>query len=260
MKLNRRIALTVEYDGTNYQGFQLQKNKPTIQGELEEALERLTQQSIRVRGASRTDSGAHALGQVVDFKVSSKLETNQFIRGLNFYLPKDIGIQSADEVSEAFNSRKHALTRIYRFNIVNLPNQSPLKRYTHHWIKEFLDIDMMRDAAKELVGSLDFRHIAANYPSEVNTIRTVKSWEIWRENEAIIIESEANGFLRHQIRRVNSILVNIGKGKWQKDILHETLISGFPLGWKPPSLPSNGLCLMKVTYPYNWQKVEYETY
>ena len=188
MKPNRRIALTVEYDGTNYQGFQLQKNKPTIQGELEEALERLTQQSIRVRGASRTDSGAHALGQVVDFKVSSKLETNQFIRGLNFYLPKDIGIQSADEVSEAFNSRKHALTRVYRFNIVNLPNQSPLKRYTHHWIKEFLDIDMMRDAAKELVGSLDFRHIAANYPSEVNTIRTVKSWEIWRENEAIIIE------------------------------------------------------------------------
>ena len=88
----------------------------------------------------------------------------------------------------------------------------------------------------------------------------MKSWEIWRENEAIIIESEANGFLRHQIRRVNSILVNIGKGKWQKDILHETLISGFPLGWKPPSLPSNGLCLMKVTYPYNWQKVEYETY
>ena len=260
MKPNRRIALTVEYDGTNYQGFQLQKNKPTIQGELEEALERLTQQSIRVRGASRTDSGAHALGQVVDFKISSKLETNQFIRGLNFYLPKDIGIQSADEVSEAFNSRKHALTRIYRFNIVNLPNQSPLKRYTHHWIKEFLDIDMMRDAAKELVGSLDFRHIAANYPSEVNTIRTVKSWEIWRENEAIIIESEANGFLRHQIRRVNSILVNIGKGKWQKDILHETLISGFPFGWKPPSLPSNGLCLMKVTYPYNWQKVEYETY
>ena len=260
MKPHRRIALTVEYDGTNYQGFQLQKNKPTIQGELEEALEKLTQQSIRVRGASRTDSGAHALGQVVDFKVSSKLETNQFIRGLNFYLPKDIGIQSADEVSEAFNSRKHALTRIYRFNIVNLPNQSPLKRYTHHWIKEFLDIDMMRDAAEELVGNLDFRHIAANYPSEVNTIRTVKRWEIWRENEAIIIESEANGFLRHQIRRVNSILVNIGKGKWQKDILHETLISGFPLGWKPPSLPSNGLCLMKVTYPYNWQKVEYETY
>ena len=260
MRPNRRIALIVEYDGTNYQGFQLQNCKPTIQGELEEALKRLTQQSIRVRGASRTDSGAHALGQVVDFKVRSKLETNQFIKGLNFYLPKDIGIRSANDVPEEFNARKNALTRIYRFNIINLPPPSPLKRYTHHWIKEFLDIDMMRDAAKELVGSLDFRHIAANYPSEVNTIRTVKRWEIWRDNETIIIESEANGFLRHQIRRVNSILVNIGKGKWQKEILHETLMAGFPLGWKPPSLPSKGLCLMKVTYPYTWQKVEHETY
>ena len=260
MKPNRRIALTVEYDGTNYQGFQLQNNKPTIQGELEEALKRLTQQSIRVRGASRTDSGAHALGQVVDFKISSNLETKQFIKGLNFYLPKDIGIQSADDVPEEFNSRKNALTRIYRFNILNLPHQSPLKRYTHHWIRDLLDINMMREAAKELVGNLDFRHVAANYPNEVNTTRTVKSWEIWRDNETIIIESEANGFLRHQIRRVNSILVNIGKGKWHKDILHETLVSGFPLGWKPPSLPSKGLCLMKVTYPSNWLKVEHETY
>ena len=113
MKPNRRIAITVEYDGTHYQGFQLQNSKPTIQGELEEALKRLTQQSIRVRGASRTDSGAHALGQVVDFKVDSKLETEQFIRGLNFYLPKDIGIQSAHEVSEAFNARKHAADRTF---------------------------------------------------------------------------------------------------------------------------------------------------
>ena len=134
MKSNRRIALTVEYDGTHYKGFQLQNNKPTIQGELEEALKRLTQQSIRVRGASRTDSGAHALGQVVDFKVHSNLSTDQFVKGLNFYLPNDIGIQSANDVPEEFNARRNALTRIYRFNILNLPIQSPLKRFTHHWV------------------------------------------------------------------------------------------------------------------------------
>ncbi|MEE2881637.1 MAG: tRNA pseudouridine(38-40) synthase TruA [Chloroflexota bacterium] len=260
MKSNRRLALTVEYDGTNYQGFQLQSNEPTIQGELEKALKKLTQESIRVRGASRTDSGAHALGQVIDFKVNSNLSTDQFVNGLNFYLPDDIGIQSASDVPEEFNARKDALTRIYRFNILNLPIQSPLKRFTHHWVKEILDIDIMCEAAKELIGSRDFRHIVANYPKEINTIRTVNRWEIWREQEAIIIESEANGFLRYQIRRVNSILVNIGKGKWSKDILRDTLMAGFPLGWKPPSLPAKGLYLMKVTYPDTWQKAEHETY
>ena len=260
MKLSRRLALTIEYDGTNYQGFQLQSNQPTIQGELEKALESLTQESIRVRGASRTDSGAHALGQVVDFKVNSNLSTDQFIKGLNFYLPNDIGIQSAHDVPEEFNARRNALTRIYRFNILNLQMPSPLKRLTHHWIKEFLDIDIMCEAAKELIGSRDFRHIAANYPKEINTIRTVTRWEIWREQETIIIESEANGFLRHQIRRVNSILVNIGKGTWPKNMLRDALVVGFPLGWKPPSLPAKGLCLMKVTYPDTWQKAEHETY
>jgi tRNA pseudouridine38-40 synthase len=118
----------------------------------------------------------------------------------------------------------------------------------------------MAEVAHELIGEQDFRHIAADYPKEINTIREVVRWTVWRQQNNVVIESEANGFLRHQIRRVNSILVNIGKGKWPKNILQDTLVSGFPLGWKPPSLPAKGLCLMEVTYPDTWQKAEHETY
>jgi len=260
MNPDRRLALVVEYEGTNYQGFQLQGAKPTIQGEIEKALNQLTQHPTRIRGASRTDSGAHALGQVVDFKVHSTLPTEKFVKGMNFYLPDDIGIQSACEVPEGFNARKNALTRTYRFKIINQSIQSPIRRNTHHWIPEPLDADIMDEVAQELIGDQDFRNIAADYPKEINTTRNVVQWTVWRERETIIIESEANGFLKHQIRRVNSILVNIGKGRWHKNILHDTLVTGFPLGWKPPSLPAKGLCLMKVKYPEIWQKAEHETY
>ncbi len=252
----RRLALVVEYDGTCYQGFQLQHQRPTIQGEIEQALKRFTQVDIRIRGASRTDSGAHAQGQVVDFATAAEHPPDQFLRGLNFYLPADIGIKEAYEVDAEFHSRRSALTRIYRYQILNQSQPSPIRRNTHHWLRGALDAAGMAGAAKGLVGEHDFRPLAASHPKGKSAVRRVSRWDVWRDGDTVIIECEANGFLRHQIRRANALLVGVGTGKWTERIITDSLEAGLPQNWAFPILPARGLCLMKVTYPDSWQRVK----
>ena len=135
----RRVALLVEYEGTNYAGFQLQDQPSTVQGELEKALERFTGQPTRIRGASRTDSGAHAKGQVVDFITKTKHPVDRFPAALNYYLPKDINVLEANWVDAEFNSRRWALSRTYQYNIINRNTPSPLRRLTHLWVKGHLN-------------------------------------------------------------------------------------------------------------------------
>ena len=252
----RRLALLVEYDGTSYRGFQLQKQQPTIQGEIEQALKRLTQVDIRVRGASRTDSGAHARGQVIDFETTAIYPPGQFLRGLNYYLPSDIGIQEAYEVDSEFHSRRSALSRIYRYNILNQAEASPIRRRTHHWVKGTLDTAKMASSAKGLVGEHDFRPLSAGHPKDKSAVRLVSRWDVRQDGDTIIIDCEANGFLRHQIRMANALLVGIGKGKWPESIISDSLEAGFPDNWGFPTLPAKGLCLMKVTYPEYWQRIK----
>jgi tRNA pseudouridine38-40 synthase len=210
--------------------------------------------NIRIRGASRTDSGAHARGQVVDFLTSAEQPPEQFLRGLNFYLPADISIQEAYEVDTEFHSRRSALTRIYRYHIVNQSQSSPMRRNTHHLVRETLDAIKMGGAALGLVGEHDFRPLAASHPKEKSAIRKVSRWEAWRDGDSVIIECEANGFLRHQIRRANALLVGVGTGRWAESIIVDSLEDRLPQKWASPMLPAKGLCLMQVTYPDSWQK------
>lgn len=241
--------MIVEYDGTRYNGFQLQATEPTIQGEIEKALARFTGQPTRIRGASRTDSGAHALGQVVDFVTCAEYPVEIFHQALNYYLPADIKIQNAYEMVPEFHCRKEASSRTYRYLIVNRPVPSPLQRYDHHWVRESLNVDSMAAGALVLVGRHDFRSLAAGYPADRSAVRTVSRWEVWREGESVIIECEANGFLRHQIRRANGLLVGVGKGHWTEEMVGNALEGRLPkrFGW--PSLPAQGLCLVEVKYP-----------
>ena len=245
----RRLALLLEYDGTRYMGFQFQSGQPTIQEEVERALARFTGDATRIRSASRTDSGAHARGQVVDFLTHSPYPVNLFPRALNFYLPPDIQVQDACEVVPEFHSRKHAISRTYRYYILNRWWPSPLRRYTCYWVKNSLEVARMATAARSLVGSHDFRPLTVAYPSGRSTVRTVNRWEVWREDDTVIIECEANGFLRHQIRRANAILIEIGKGRWPEGMLNDLLDGKLDSAWQWPSIPARGLCLMKVTYP-----------
>ena len=254
--MERRLALVVEYDGTSYHGFQVQDQQPTVQGEIERALKRFTQQDIRIRGASRTDSGAHAQGQVVDFLTASEHTPDRFLRGLNFYLPADISIQEAYQVDPEFHSRRSALSRIYRYSIYNRSQLSPIRRISHHWEKRGLDTGKMAVAAEGLVGEHDFRPLAASHPKEKSAVRRVSRWDVWREGDTVIIECEANGFLRHQIRRANALLVGVGTGKWPENIIADALEARLPQNWAFPTLPARGLCLMIVTYPNSWQRVK----
>jgi len=245
----RRLALVVEYDGTAYQGFQAQAGQPTIQGEMERALHRFTGEVIRIRGASRTDAGAHARGQVVDFLTCSGYPVGVFPRALNFYLPADIKVQAACEVPPEFHSRKNATSRIYRYYILNRPWPSPLRRHACHPVKEPLDEAKMATAARDLVGRHDFRSLATGYPANRSTVRTVYRWDVWREDDTVIVECEADGFLRHQIRRASALLIEIGKGRRPEGMIRDLLDGKLEGTVELPSVPGHGLCLMKVTYP-----------
>jgi tRNA pseudouridine38-40 synthase len=245
----RRLALLVEYEGTWYMGFQLQSGQPTIQGELERGLERLTGQPVRVRGASRTDAGAHAQGQVVDFLTSSLLPLDTFPRGLNFYLPADIKVHAAYEVVPEFHSRRDASGRTYRYQILNRPWPSPLRRRTHHWVRERLDVEAMDRAARWLVGTQDFRPLALSFPTHRSAIRTVRRWSVWREGDTVLVECEANGFLPHQIRRASGLLIEVGRGKQPEDIVRGVMAGTAPEEFQWPSAPACGLCLTAVSYP-----------
>lgn len=260
----RRLALLVEYEGTNYAGFQLQVDEPTIQGELERALLAFLGEHIRLRGASRTDSGAHALGQVVDFTTYRRYSAETFVGALNYYLPEDIRVARARDVESTFNSRRDAVSRVYRYRISNRPIPSPLIRRHCHWIKEPLQVERMAQAARRLVGTHDFRPLAPGHPADRSAVRTVYRWEVSRARDwedTITVTCEANGFMLHQIRRANGVLVEVGKGRWPVDavsqILGETTgdSQGIPIE-RIPSLPARGLCLVEVKYSDHLWKVE----
>ena len=144
MATNTRIVLTVEYDGTSYHGFQLQANQPTIQGEIEEALRKLTGEKSRVAAASRTDAGVHARGQVVSFRTRSSLPAPTFVKGLNHYLAGDIAVKEAFKVSDSFNVRRDATSREYNYYILNSPTRSPIRRGFTYLVPGRLDIRVMK--------------------------------------------------------------------------------------------------------------------
>ena len=239
----------VEYEGTRYAGFQLQAGQTTVQGELEKGLARFTGEEIRIRAASRTDSGAHAKGQVVDFATNSVHPVDRFPSALNFYLPADIKIQEAYEVGFRFNSRRNALSRTYRYRILNRLWPSPLDRNVSFWVRDDLDIARMATAAQCLIGWRDFRPMSGGYPENRSAVRRVYRWDVWRERDQVIIECEANGFIRHQIRRTNALLIEVGKGRWPPRIVNDVLEDQPEGRVRWATVPARGLCLEKVTYP-----------
>ena len=256
----RRLALVVEYEGTEYAGFQLQAQEPTIQGELERAIFRLTGENTRVRGASRTDSGAHALGQVVDFETGSRHPPETFVRALNYYLPPDIRVLYAAQVDRNFNSRRDAESRTYRYRILNRPRLSALSRRHSHWVSEPLNLEYMNLAAQDLVGVHDFRPFAPAHPADKSAVRRVDQWTVAAgpdDKDTIIITCEASGFMQHQIRRTNAALVAIGKGKLPPGAIREILSGREDKATRIsmdaiPTLPAKGLYLVEVKYRNPW--------
>ena len=241
------MALVLEYDGTNYKGFQWQANDPTIQAEVERAIEGLTGEPARVRAASRTDSGAHARGQVVDFLTMAPYVADTFVKGLNWYLPPDIRVRGARDTSLDFHSRKDAVSRVYRYTLLNAKWPSALLRGFSHWVSAPLDISRIGEAASYLPGLHDFSALTVSPSPRVRTVRRVDRWDVWKEGELVLFEAQANGFLLHQIRRTNGLLIEIGLGRVPTEVLKGVIDGTMKLN-ECTSVPAKGLCLMRVNY------------
>ncbi len=251
-----KVVLIVEYEGTRYSGFQLQADRPAIQGELEKAVFRLTGERLRLITASRTDTGVHAQGQVVSFRTTSSHTGETFVRALNFYLPDDIAVKTAYRVRESVHVRRDATSREYRYTILNRRTRSPLqRRFTCQVIKP-LDEGAMDRAAETLIGVHDFASFGSSLGGETgSTVREVYRAGVEREGELVIFDIEASSFLRHQIRNTVGSLIKVGLGSISLSDFCAIIDARKP-GLAGPAAPPCGLCLVKINYPYQFIEEE----
>ncbi|MFQ5879403.1 MAG: tRNA pseudouridine(38-40) synthase TruA [Dehalococcoidia bacterium] len=241
----RRLALMLEYDGTAYSGSQLQKNAPSVQGELEKALATLTGEAVRVKMAGRTDAGAHAKGQVASFLTAAPYTAEAFVRALNYYLPQDVAVKGVAEVAVEFDVRRQAASRLYRYTIYNGRQRSPLwAGYSWH-VPASLDTAAMQAAARCLVGRHDFASFAPAMAG--HTRRTMMRADVQRRGELVLLAMEADAFLPHQVRRTAGALAQVGLRRLTVAEFGRLVEEPRP-GAAGPAAPPQGLCLIRVRY------------
>jgi tRNA pseudouridine38-40 synthase len=249
-----RIILIIEYEGTNYHGSQWQANAPTVQGEIEKALNMLTGEKIRIKMASRTDAGVHALGQVVGFTADTALPLKAFVDGLNHYLPPDIAVKKAHRADDSFDVRRRAVSREYRYYILNSPTRSPRHRAFSCRVDGHLDTDAMNRACRALIGRYDFASFVSSedIARRKRTVRDVLKAEITRDGDMLVFEMAASSFLPHQVRNTVGSLIKVGQGRMTVDEFQEMVAAAIP-GLAEPTAPPEGLCLVRVNYPVDFE-------
>lgn len=239
--------LTLEYDGTNYHGWQLQKHAVTIQGTLEAILSRICNAAIRVQVAGRTDAGVHALGQVVSFKTEKHIDLYPLQRALNSLLPSDIAVKKIEEVAESFSPRFDALSRTYRYQIWNQRWPSAIwARYSWHVLYP-LDVTAMQQAALLLIGEHDFSSFQGADWVEHNPQRTILRSEVRTDGEFLVYDVEGRSFLRHMVRNIVGTLVGVGRGTLSVADF-AAILAARDRKRAGVNAPPQGLFLVKVTY------------
>lgn len=244
----RNIKITVEYEGSNYSGWQRQKNsRDTIQEKIENALWEITGEKISVAGSGRTDAGVHAIGQVANFHTSSRMSGEKLCRALNSVLPRDISVKSLEEVPADFHSRISSKKKTYFYRILNRAAPPALDRKTCWFISRELDTDSMSAACRLIEGKHDFA-VFANVDAKVKTtVRTVFSAKIKRDGDFIIFTVSADGFLKRMVRLIVGTLVRVGKGNLSVKGLEEIMKKGEKTR-DVIAAPPQGLFLEKVEY------------
>jgi|Deesub1362B_J571_1020462.scaffolds.fasta_scaffold11424_3 tRNA pseudouridine38-40 synthase len=241
-----KIMAIVEYDGTNYAGFQIQPNKRTIQGEIERVLLSLTQEEIRITGAGRTDAGVHAKGQVIAFRTEWKHSIEELQRAMNALLPQDIAVRELGIASEDFHPRFSAKSRRYIYTILNRPIRSPLERHRAFHFPHPLNVKSMAEICRSLLsGTLDLASFASG--DVENTVRTIYYANCRREGDFVYFEIVLNAAFSHLIRRLIGTLLWVGVGKINFDGFAEILKARDRRLSAPPAPPC-GLCLVEVKY------------
>jgi tRNA pseudouridine38-40 synthase len=254
----RYFKLTIAYDGTDFHGWQMQTNKPTIQGEIVNVLQRLTQEKIVLHGAGRTDAGVHALGQVGSFRTQAHLSAEEFQRALNALLPPTIRITGAEEVGPDFNARWSARGKIYRYRLYRGKVVPPMIwRYVLHYPFP-LDEESMREATARFVGMHDFASFAASTGSEDDdkersTEREIYSTELVRtpNNEELVFTVSGRSFLRYMVRKMVGTLLDVGRGKLTPADI-ERLFELKDRSKSGPTVPPQGLVMVAVQHEEAW--------
>ncbi|MDD5085588.1 MAG: tRNA pseudouridine(38-40) synthase TruA [Candidatus Omnitrophica bacterium] len=243
----RNIKLVLEYDGTNYCGFQRQKNANSIQGSLERILSRLCNEKIRVIGSGRTDSGVHAEGQVANFYTTSRIPCKQFLRALNGLLPEDISVHEATEAKPSFHARFGAKRKLYRYRVLVSPVPSALMRNFVYHVTIPLNLSLMRKGARLLQGRHDFRSFQAKADGVKTSVRTIWRFSITKKGNLIDFLIEADGFLYNMVRNIVGTLLLVGAGKLSLGALGE-ILTARDRRKAGPTAPPEGLTLLKVFY------------
>ena len=241
------VRLTLEYDGTEYRGWQVQSGGPTIQGVLEEALAVLLKRQVRVRGSGRTDAGVHALGQVADFTCPDGRDLARLQRSLNAITPDDITVKAAEEAAPSFDARRDATRRVYEYRLWNRPWRSVFNdRYSWH-VRRPLSVDAMREALAALEGEHDFSCFRAAGCGAVTPVRRIYRNELYRWEGHWVYRIEATGYLRHMVRNIVGTLVEVGLGEREPaDVA--ALIDSRDRTLAGPTAPARGLFLLEVRY------------
>jgi tRNA pseudouridine38-40 synthase len=243
------FRLTLEYDGTDFAGWQVQAGScRTVQGALEAAIARVTGQTVRVAGASRTDAGVHAEGQVASARIETALAAAELQSALNGTLPSDAAVVEASRVPEDFHARYSAKGKLYSYRVWNHPSRSPLRRTRTYWVARPLDVAAMSCAARELIGRHDFAALQGSGSEVESSIRTIAALRIEQESSPeLVFWVEGDGFLRHMVRNLVGTLLEVGWGRRSSESMIELLASG-DRRMAGPTAPAGGLALIRVFY------------
>lgn len=245
----RNIKLTIEYDGTNYNGWQIQKNAPSIQEEIQKAIFQITKEKVTLIGSGRTDAGAHAKGQVANFITKSIIPEDKFVNALNSQLKGDIVIKHSEEKPIEFHSRYDAKSKIYSYTIHKGPVPPAITRqYVYHYrYGNLLCKEDLEKAAKNFIGTFDFKGFMSTGSSVKSTIRTIYDINIVEGEEVLKIFYHGSGFLYNMVRIITGTILNVGIGKIDLESI-PTIIKSRERERAGQTVPAHGLCLEKVYY------------
>ncbi len=243
----KRIRLIVAYDGTAYAGWQLQPEQPTIEAKLNKALSELLGEDITVIGASRTDSGVHALGNVAVFDTICAIPAEKICLALNQRLPEDIRVQASMEVPEEFHPRRVSSRKTYEYRILNRRIAVPTERLYAHHVYYPLDIRKMQEASSYMIGEHDFKSFCSVKTQVLDTVRTIYHLEVKKEEDIITISITGSGFLYNMVRIISGTLLEIGRGAYPP-VKMEEILRGCDRSLAGPTAPAKGLTLIRIDY------------
>jgi len=243
----RNIKLTIQYDGTRYSGWQIQKNGRAIQQVIRDAIKKITGEKVNLIGSGRTDAGVHAEAQVANFKTKTLLPLKNIYRALNSELPEDIVISGVEEVKLNFDAQRLAKSKLYRYTIFNSDFVDPFVRKYAAKCFYKLDLGAMRKAAKILVGRHDFTSFQTVDGRTSSAIRTVRQIKFEKRGCLVYIYVEGNGFLYNMVRSIAGTLVEVGRGKFSVGYVKK-ILANKDRRCSGPTMPARGLCLVRVDY------------